>query len=392
MIDPLELWGRGTLALNGIPWRKEVRSILAASVEFNSTQRCLLFDILVSLAYADATSNLTGKVCYCKHAPANFNAHAGFINMCSPCFTAGKRTWQFQKAAKPKSGVIGRVTSELILTFFDVFADSVESVRSIGGTDVADFALKMTNGEFIVGEIKSAPLLTFPILFEAIENANGLEAHGSVEATNSQFNEMPTALYLHNNQYVDLGEYNSKGWPFKGFESQFGNFVSSGLFSEVHENWLSARDAYSQRNREDSWYYLANAAGSPPRSESSRDGWPKKESISDSKTSVGIDRTDDIKKGIYQVLKLGTQIRRSGDVQILTALLSNLPALRHHGDYLAPVSDIIWAYDSDLDSEDGVDVSYEKATPDSTVKKSKTRRLFDYLLTLDDPILRDLKL
>ncbi len=56
-------------------------------------------------------------------------------------------------------------------------------------------------------------------------------------------------------------------------------------------------------------YYLANASGSPPKIAKDRDGWPKKESISDSKTSAGMDRTDDIKKGIYQSLKIGTNLK-----------------------------------------------------------------------------------
>lgn len=56
-------------------------------------------------------------------------------------------------------------------------------------------------------------------------------------------------------------------------------------------------------------YWFTNSCGQPiPRP----DTWPHRagtgyESVSDSKTSVGIDRTDDIKKGTYQILKLGAE-------------------------------------------------------------------------------------
>ncbi|MGV0005387.1 MAG: hypothetical protein ACNYPG_01955 [Candidatus Porifericomitaceae bacterium WSBS_2022_MAG_OTU9] len=77
---------------------------------------------------------------------------------------------------------------------------------------------------------------------------------------------------------------------------------------------------------------LVNASGHPPQnSKNARWIFPK-ETISDSKTSAGMDRTDDIKKGIYQVLKIGA--KHASDLNIRTALISNLPAYRHGGEYV----------------------------------------------------------
>ncbi|MBQ9394404.1 MAG: hypothetical protein IJU23_02665, partial [Proteobacteria bacterium] len=68
------------------------------------------------------------------------------------------------------------------------------------------------------------------------------------------------------------------------------------------------------------------------------------ESISDAKTSVGMDRTDDIKKAIYQVLKLGSEYKPN-DANVKTAIISNIHAVRHYDEYLLSVRDVIWALD-----------------------------------------------
>ena len=57
-----------------------------------------------------------------------------------------------------------------------------------------------------------------------------------------------------------------------------------------------------------------------------------------------MDRTDDIKKAIYQVLKLGAEYKPEND-RIKTAIISNIHAVRHYDEYLQTVRDVIWAVD-----------------------------------------------
>lgn len=59
-----------------------------------------------------------------------------------------------------------------------------------------------------------------------------------------------------------------------------------------------------------------------------------------------MDRTDDIKKGIYQVLKLGAEskpVNRKYNVK--TALISNIHAVRHYDEYLLSLQDVVWTLD-----------------------------------------------
>lgn len=92
---------------------------------------------------------------------------------------------------------------------------------------------------------------------------------------------------------------------------------------------------------------MTNGCGQPvPRP----DDWPRRrgsgyESVSDGKTSVGMDRTDDIKKAIYQVLKLGSEYKLDND-NIKTAIISNIHAVRHYDEYLLTLRDVIWTLDS----------------------------------------------
>jgi hypothetical protein len=127
-------------------------------------------------------------------------------------------------------------------------------------------------------------------------------------------------------------------------------------------------------------YYLANASGSPPKIAKDRDGWPKSESISDGKTSAGMDRTDDIKKGIYQTFKIGTHVK--GDPDIKTAIISNLPAYRHGAEYVSAFVNMLWGLEEDIE-----DVNGQKA-----IFSENLRRAFDFITTLEEPILRDIDL
>ena len=127
-------------------------------------------------------------------------------------------------------------------------------------------------------------------------------------------------------------------------------------------------------------YYLANASGSPPRIAKERDNWPKRETISDSKTSAGMDRTDDIKKGIYQSLKIGADFGSQSNIN--TAIISNLPAYRHGTAYVDPFVQMLWGVEKDMEELYGRKV----------LSKENLRYVFDFIITLDGSILRHIEL
>jgi hypothetical protein len=364
----------GKIPLIDYPWHNEVDKLIEWSLGKNSHYRAFSFDLAMSLAFVDATSGIERYIENCENAPCPYNAHLGFINLCSPCYEM-KNTWTFQKAAKPQSGALGKLSSEIILRFIKKLYPQFESILAIGGTESVDAMIEHANGTVILAEVKAAPLLTYPILF----NVNTKNTHHKpVSLTSSQLREAESALYFHNQTYIPLGKVKDELWPFRPTIDFIVNDKNQKQIEAIVGTWLEAKTAYNQKNRDNQMYWLANASGHPPQIAIIRDGWPKKESISNSKTSAGMDRTDDIKKGIYQVLKIGT--KHASDFNIRTALISNLPAYRHAKEYVNPFLDILWGSEKDLTN------LYGKVV----LEREKLKWAFDYIITLEDPILRDL--
>lgn len=368
--------GREPLA--DYPWRGEVDRLLNWLIDKDSHIQAFCFDLMMSSAYIDATAGIEKSIEQCSELNDKYNSHLGFINLCSPCYINSEK-WSYQKAVKPQSGALGKLSSEVILRFIEKLYPQLTEVIAVGGTEAADAVLKHESGMVILAEVKSAPLLTYPFLFKAPDSCLKGD-HEKLIITNSQLRACESAIYLHGLGSVDLGKVGDDLWPFKplvNFLTDSGNYK---FIQACIDEWLSARDAYSRKDRQNKMYYLANASGSPPKIAKDRDGWPKKESISDSKTSAGMDRTDDIKKGIYQALKIGTHVK--DDPSIKTAIISNLPAYRHGEGYVSPFVNMLWGLDEDID-----DLNGQKA-----ILADKLRRAFDFIITLEDPILRDIKL
>ncbi len=364
----------GKIPLVDYSWCNEIDRLAKWALDKDSAYRAFCFDLAMSLAYIDATSGIEKYIETCKNAPHPYNAHLGFINLCALCYEK-KDIWEFQKAAKPQSGLLGKLSSEILLCFIKNLYPQFKSVLAIGGTQTADAVIEHTNGNIIFAEVKSAPLLTYPVIL----NLDGKNTHHEkVNITTSQLKETKTALYMHGKNYIPLGKGKDDLWPFKPAVDFVVEKQNSKKMAEIIATWAEARTSYHTKNRENKMYYLANASGSPPKIEQTRDGWPSKKTISDSKTSAGMDRTDDIKKGIYQVLKIGTE--HETDSSVRTAIISNLPAYRHGKDYINPFLNMLWGNEKNLTELSGKTV----------MERDKLKRVFDYIITLDESELRDI--
>lgn len=328
----------------------------------------------MSLAYVDTIPNIQKNIQRHQNLHNGYNAHLGFINLCVPCLL-NSNEWRYQKAAKPQSGAIGKLTSEIILKCVSLYFDEFTTVKSIGGVGLADAVLIHRDQTIVLCEIKASPLTTFPFLFAIPETLGDPAA-----LTRSQISTLESALYLHGEVVIPLGSPNSELWPFK----QTAEFITSPEQNEGVEamvvKWDEIRKAYSAKDRSSILYYIANASGHPPKIAKELFDWPAKESISDSKTSAGLDRTDDIKKGIYQTFKLSIESAKEfPNHSIKTALISNLPAYRHGVDYIEPFYDIYWSQESSFIQEEQGYFS---------CKRSDLKRPFDYIIALDDAFTR----
>lgn len=369
---------KGREPLIEYPWRPEVDRLLEWLIDRDDNVRAFCFDIIMSAAYIDATSGLEKNIEYCPSTTHNYNAHLGFINLCSPCFE-NNGEWIYQKAVKPQSGALGKLSSEIILRFIDKLFPKIYEIKAVGGVAVADAILKHIDGTIILAEVKSAPLLTYPFLFK-VQDAHVNGNHEKLTITTSQLRECDSALYLHNKSIIKLGKVGSHLWPFKPIVDFIISPENRKAIDKSVETWELAKKSYIERDKNNNMYYLSNACGNPPKVARDRDSWPQRVTISDGKTSAGMDRTDDIKKGIYQVLKIGSKIKHLPDYK--TALISNLPAYRHKADYVDPFINMLWGLEENIE-----DINGEKS-----VKLENLRRVFDFIITLEEPLLRDIEL
>lgn len=171
----------------------------------------------------------------------------------------------YQKAAKPQSGALGKLSSEVILRLIKNVYSQFNSILSIGGTETADAVIAHRNGDVILAEVKAAPLLTFPILFDTQKyEPHQVSEHQKVIITTSQLKQCKSALYTHSNFYIPLGLVGDKLWPFKGAVDFICDEHNLPNVEKAISVWRECRDAYKEKDRENPFYYLANASGSPP--------------------------------------------------------------------------------------------------------------------------------
>lgn len=309
-----------------------------------------LFDLFVSCEYYGSIANKGWT--YCPSTP-NMLLYA-YTNACPRCL--GHDTFVYSKANKPESGQIGMITTEILcemlIATFKYKGHNVQIYKASEPVDVLVYEPK-TN-LMVVAEVKAAPLFTVPLgcICEKItEEIDGVLVDSSHSITDNPFvrtSELflffpKSAQHAENKFALDI-DWTSEA-PF--FDAICKLIMKNNNFLDFYFSyWNEAYKAYEHKERSNAIYWLTNACGLPtPRP----DNWPKRrsggyETISDSKTSVGMDRTDDIKKGIYQVLKLGAEYKPKYE-NIKTALISNIHAIRHHSEYLQCIKDIIWTID-----------------------------------------------
>lgn len=309
-----------------------------------------LFDLFVSAQYYEKIANRGWTYCPTSKPRLLYP----YTNVCPRCLSRHKPI--FAKANKPESGQIGMMTTdilcEMLVAYFKISNVSIEVYKASEPIDVILY--EPTSELLMISEVKAAPLITLPLSVQCerlTEEADGVlvnVGHGPCENPflhNSELSLYFPATIGHKEKTFDLGM--NWGIPDKFFHAIKNLCLANKKFLPWYFSyWEEAYQAYSNKEKENPIYWLTNGCGVPsPRP----NGWPQRksggyESISDAKTSVGMDRTDDIKKGIYQVLKLGSEFKPKFK-NVKTALISNVHAVRHRDEYLTCIKDIIWTID-----------------------------------------------
>ena len=350
------------------------------------------FDLLISAEYYRSIAHANWVYCPSDNAPLLLYP---YTNACPRCLLNDE--FHFHKANKPKSGAIGSATSRLLALYLQqLFQYNGRSIQVYKGREPVDLILvdTATNPQTILfAEIKAAPLITLPLAVPTQELTIEIdeEIQTSPHRISDNINLLNSSLHLFVPKMTDaqwtyelypLGEKENREdatWAYrhlkKLLDQQFDFLPSYFTF------WQQALQKYQQKAQQNI-FWLTNACGQPtPRP----DDWPHRhrasgyESISDSKTSVGMDRTDDLKKATYQVLKIGAEGKPTETTQFKVGLVSNIHAVRHFDDYMGAFKDIIWTRDESGHVSEAGDLPPE----------TELFNLFDGIISLTTVFARD---
>ena len=155
-------------------------------------------------------------------------------------------------------------------------------------------------------------------------------------------------LYIPQSDYrINLGQKSDHGWPFEALAEFVQNPEAIQI---IVDSWNIAYQAYSHKNRNAPVFYLSHGCGGK-----------SKIKISDSKNAPGIDRTDDIKKGTYQLLKYGAYYAEKCERRLVRSILvGNMYAVVHQQQYVTELEDVIWTKESLKHSEEKETVTWQR--------------------------------
>jgi hypothetical protein len=313
------------------------------------------FDLIVATHYYSLLSHSGWFYCPSNQPRLFFP----YTNCCPRDAITNK--YHFHKSNKPQSGKIGTITARLLLLFYqEIFSHLNKKEKCYKGKEPIDaIIINEETKNVIFAEIKASPLIT-PALsvmsqkltiesdgFTQEKDHSGVDNIGLYNAEMEIFVPKQNDDKWFESYYILGKKKNAKDlhWSFKSMTKLLDNET---FFKDYYNFWSAALESYQPRDT-NSIFWLTNACGTPSPTPVK---WPKRrrgsgyESISDSKTSVGMDRTDDLKKGIYQVLKIGSEgkpIKSAWNMK--TAILSNIHAARHFEDYLDSLKNIVWTID-----------------------------------------------
>ena len=334
---------------------------LRADVSEKSLHLAAAFDLLVAAEYYRSVAHVGWVYCAEGESPLLFYP---YINACPRCLL--KDQFVYHKANKPQSGLIGATTSRLLALFLaELFHRKGLSIEIRRGTEPVDLVFQDRSLDpkvVFFAEIKAAPLFTLPLVVKAQELTAEVEylaetlSHRETDHTGLYGSEIGIYLPIYNQdegiwggRTFPLGTklgLDDTGWAYNGLLYLLDSDTS--FLENYFKFWKDAFKCYGNRNRDlQTPYWFTNACGTPnPRP----DDWPKRrgtgyETISDGKTSVGMDRTDDLKKATYQVLKIGAEGKPAHKFDYKVGIVTNIPAVRHFEAYMSALKDIIWTRD-----------------------------------------------
>jgi len=310
-----------------------------------------MFDFCTNLEYCSTRLNrLTdARWIYCNAAQNGDRATAAgtrarvfysFLKQCPLCclqLGLGARIEGAQH--KPPSHHIGEITGCLMgLLLEPVLASADPPIRYAMVTkqshnvDAVAFSPEIA----VLFEIKASPLVTFPLAADLpapmVREVDGVSLeypqHQLVDVIHST---LPLYIYIpHRDVAISLGTPTAPHWPYEAgtdfVQTSYGLLTFLSAWAELYSAYAVPKTARTGRIA--SVAYLTN-------------GWG--DEIDSNKTKPGLGRTDDLKKGTYQLLKYGAYYKdRCARHVLYSGLLSNLDPVNLWAEYLERLLDVRW--------------------------------------------------
>lgn len=318
-----------------------------------------LFDLLVSARYIDEPENTNWVYCPGDGTDEGPSLFYTFVRTCPRCSVRLGRTPR-TSSHKPESDTIGAHSA---LAFAAVMVFLLECVSPT--TQIFQVAQRGGDVDFLITdddlvaltELKASPLVTFPLelrlpspMYTRAVTGDGarrervpLTAHASTSVATLPRESL--SLYLPTTDYrIELGQPSVLGWALPPLTAAMADPV---VMKEYLKAWLQVYAVFtripgtpSPEGREPRW--LRFGAGG---------------SVDDSKNEPGLARTDDLKKGTYQVLKYGAYYAEKCPRRIVRSMLAgNLDPGRQFAPYLEELVRVVWTKDehrrpADLEGE-----------------------------------------
>ncbi|MEU7840254.1 hypothetical protein AB0B39_04700 [Micromonospora sp. NPDC049114] len=334
------------------------------------------FDLVTNAEYLHGRV-VNSRWIYCHREGSSPRVYYSFLKQCPRCCLDKGLEGRLNGAQhKPTSHHIGEITTVATALLLQLVAAANEEPFQIATITKQSHdvdAIGYRDDLIVLFEIKASPMVTFPLVAVLPEplltDRDGEPAEYPQHAlVDMNLAEVDLALYVpHRDWLVPLGKKRGGSWPYDELSSFF---LEPGNFLEFLSAWIELYEAYripktQRRDRNLRLAYLVN-------------GWG--DEIDSNKTKPGLGRTDDIKKGTYQLLKFSSYYRDdAAATKVRGALVANLDPLFLRADYVDKLADVRWARsDQFIPSGDNF-----------LIRRESLRHLYDAILTFNQPVIND---
>lgn len=336
-----------------------------------------MFDLACNVEYVHGRL-VNSKWIYCHRPEAKRpTVYYSFLKQCPTCcLDVGLEKRLAGAQHKPSSHHIGEITTTamaMLLKLVMAAGPRPLSLATITKQSHDVDAVAFRDDLFVLLEVKASPMVSFPIGMELREPLFAEGADGRKEFRQHSLVDVPVdyaKLFLfipHRQKRFALPRGSDANWPY---EAAVNCFSTPANLLEYFSAWLELFYAYSvhktQRNeRESVLGYLVN-------------GWG--DEIDSNKTKPGLGRTDDIKKGTYQLLKFGAYYADdTANPPVRGALATNLDPLFLRADYFTKLADIRWGKGHAF-SQDGAEWR---------IADRNLHYLYNAVMAFNEPVIND---